>query len=157
MANHVRVPRMSRRVLRGFSAARLEDLRKNARLTRGELARLAGVSLSTVQSWETGRAMPQVDSLAKVAAVLDVPISRLVLVEPDKRHLGDLRVLAGLTQPQLAARISLSTTSLSSVELGQAGLTDEVANRIAKALDLPVQTVVDAYERTRTRPKNAPA
>ncbi|MEE2061826.1 helix-turn-helix transcriptional regulator [Rhodococcus artemisiae] len=148
---------MSRRVLRGFSADRLADLRIEAGLTRGELARLAGVSLGAVQSWETGRAMPQVDSLAKVAAVLDVPINRLVLIEPGKRHLGDLRVLAGLTQPQLAARISLSTTSLSSVELGQTGLTDDVAGRLAKALNLPVRTVVDAYERTRTRPPNTPA
>ncbi|NKR28854.1 helix-turn-helix domain-containing protein [Rhodococcus hoagii] len=157
MANHVRVPRMSRRVLRGFDAARLADLRAKAALTRGELARLAGVSIGAVQSWETGRAMPQVDTLARVVEVLGVSIDQVVLVKPEERYLGDLRVMAGLTQPQLAAKIALSTTSLSSLELGQTGLTDDVADRIANALDLPVRTVVEAYERTRTRPRNAPA
>lgn len=157
MANHVRVPRMSRRVLRGFSADRLIELREKAGLTRGELARVAEVSLGAVQSWEAGRAMPQVDSLAKVAVGLNVSIDQIVLIEPEKRHIGDLRVMAGLTQPQLASKIALSTTSLSSIELGQASLSRDVAGRIAAALELPVQTVVDAYERTRTRPPGTPA
>lgn len=157
MADHVRVPRMSRRILRGFSPARLVELREEAGLKRGPLAREAGLTIGAIQSWETGRAMPQIDNLAKVAEVLKVSIDQLVLIDPDERQLGDLRVMAGLTQNELAAKIALSTTALSSVELGYTGLTDAVAKRIAAALKIPVQTVVDAYGRTRNRPRNAPA
>lgn len=148
---------MTRRVLRGFSAERLVHLRERAGLSRGELARLAGVSLGAVQSWETGRATPQVDTLAKAVAALGVSMGDIVLIEPDQRYLGDLRVFAGMTQPQLAAKAAMSTTALSSVELGHARLTDEVAKRLAAALENSVQEVVDAYERTRTRPPHTPA
>ncbi|UDH01722.1 helix-turn-helix transcriptional regulator [Rhodococcus opacus] len=148
---------MSRRILRGFSTEHLVVLRENKGLSRGELARLADVSIGTVQAWETGRATPSVDTLLRVAGVLGVSMEEVVRIDPEVRFLGDLRVLAGMTQPQLATKIAISTTALSNLELGQARLTDEVADRIARALDLPKATVAEAYERVRTRPAGDPA
>lgn len=154
MTNHVRVvpARMSRRDLRGFSPDRLVELRTAAQWTRGDLARTAGVSVAAVQSWETGRSKPSVENLSKVAAALNAPIDQIVVIDPSERFLGDLRVLAGMTQPRLAAKIGMSTALLSSVELGEAKLTHDVAQRIATALDVSIATVVEAYERARTRP-----
>ncbi|MFD4268140.1 helix-turn-helix transcriptional regulator [Rhodococcus sp. NPDC058481] len=143
---------MSRRILRGFNPAALEQARKERRLSRAELGRLAEVSTTAVLYWETGRSVPQVDTLTRVVRVLEIPVEQVVNIEPNERYLGDLRVVAGLTQPQLAASIGISTTSLATLERGQSRLKETVATRLAKALDTSVQDVTDAYERTRTRP-----
>ncbi|MFI2561981.1 helix-turn-helix transcriptional regulator [Nocardia farcinica] len=143
---------MTRRPLRGFDRERLIDLRTEKGYTRGDLARFAEVSVAAVRSWESGQATPQVDRLARVANALEVPLSDLVRIPPHERYLGDLRVQAGLTQPQLALEIGISTASLSSLELGETALRESVAERLGKALGLGTAEVCAAYERSRTRP-----
>ncbi|MGN0040492.1 helix-turn-helix transcriptional regulator [Rhodococcus sp. (in: high G+C Gram-positive bacteria)] len=143
---------MTRRPLRGFDRERLIDLRTEKGYTRGDLARFAEVSVAAVRSWESGQATPQVDRLARVANALEVPLSDLVRIPPHERYLGDLRVQAGLTQPQLALEIGISTASLSSLELGETALRESVAERLGKALGLGTAEVRAAYERSRTRP-----
>lgn len=144
---------MSRRILRGFRPKVMADRRVAAGLSRGELARLVGVSTSAIDSWESERSTPAVDTLARVAQVLDAPLADLIVVSPGERFLGDLRALAGLTQPQLAARIGFSTTTVASLERGQAVLTDLQAFRISEAVDADVDEVRAAYQRVRTRPR----
>ena len=122
----------------------------------GDLARFAEVSVAAVRAWESGQATPQVDRLARVAAALDVPMSELVRISPHDRYLGDLRVQAGLTQPQLALQAGISTASLSSLELGETSLREPVAERLARALEVDTAEVRAAYERARTRPPGAP-
>ncbi len=124
---------MTRRPLRGgFDRERLIDLRtKRGGYTRGDLARFAEVSVAAVRAWESGQATPQVDRLARVVTALEVPMSELVRIPPPhERYLGDLRVQAGLTQPQLALEVGISTASLSSLELGETSLREPVAERL---------------------------
>ncbi|SMG57791.1 DNA-binding transcriptional regulator, XRE-family HTH domain [Rhodococcus rhodochrous J3] len=147
---------MTRRPLRGFDREALIDLRTEKGYTRGDLARFAEVSVAAVRAWESGQATPQVDRLARVAAALDVPMSELVRISPHDRYLGDLRVQAGLTQPQLALQAGISTASLSSLELGETSLREPVAERLARALGVDTAEVRAAYERARTRPPGAP-
>ncbi|MCD2118380.1 MULTISPECIES: helix-turn-helix domain-containing protein [Rhodococcus] len=147
---------MTRRPLRGFDRERLIDLRMEKGYTRGDLARFAEVSVAAVRAWESGQATPQVDRLARVAAALDVPMSELVRISPHDRYLGDLRVQAGLTQPQLALQAGISTASLSSLELGETSLRETVAERLARALGVDTAEVRAAYERARTRPPGTP-
>lgn len=154
MIRHVRVPGMSRRILRGFVPAEITKHRVARNMSRGELARLIGVTTSAVGMWERGATTPQVDTLKKAADLLEVPLDEFIQIPPDERFLGDLRALRGLTQPQLATFLPVSMTTLAQLERGEAKLTDPVASSIAKALELPVNTVVEAYERVRSRPEN---
>ena len=159
---------MSRRILRGFDRSALVAARNRIGLGPAELARIADVSAGAVYSWERGDAAPGVDTLARVAKALGVPITELVRIPEGERFLGDLRVMAGLTQPQLAKMSGMSTSSLAQLERGQARIKTEVAQRIADALSskfegdsdlvafgaspVTVQQVLDAHERVRTRP-----
>ena len=143
---------MSRRILRGFAPAALKKARKKKKLSIGELGRLAEVSPGAVLTWETGKSTPQADSLKRAVTVLGIAMEDVVKIKPDQRYLGDLRIFAGLTQPQLAAKIGISTTALATVERGHSRLKEDVAQRMAEEFGLPVQDVKDAYERTRTRP-----
>jgi transcriptional regulator with XRE-family HTH domain len=157
---------MSRRILRGFDRSALLAAREDAKLGPAEVARLADVSAGAVYSWERGDSTPSVDTLSRVAVVLGVPISELVPIPEDELYLGDLRVLAGLTQPQLAKKAEISTSSLAQLERGQARLKPELAQRIADALSPPrkgepaelarpkvsVEQVIAAHARVRNRP-----
>lgn len=145
-----------KRPLRGFDPERLVAERRRVGLSRGELGRLIGASTSAVQTWETGRVTPHVNSLAKAAKVLGVEISVLVDVPPEKRFLADLRVLRGLTQPQLAAAAGMSTTTLSALEWGQTRLDDQVAARLGEVLNVDAAEVKRAWTRTRNRPTGGP-
>lgn len=156
---------MSRRILRGFDRSALVAARDTKKLGPAEVARLADVSAGAVYSWERGDSTPGVDTLSRVAGVLGVPISELVPIPENELYLGDLRVLAGLTQPVLAKRAGISTSSLAQLERGQARLKPELAQRIADALSpdpdekgkttrptVSVEQVVAAHERVRNRP-----
>lgn len=147
---------MTRRPLRGFDRERLIELRTEKGYTRGDLARFAEVSVAAVRAWESGQATPQVDRLARVVKALEVPMSELVRIPPHERYLGDLRVQAGLTQPQLAREVGISTASLSSLELGETSLREQVAEQLARALGVDTAEVRAAYERSRTRPPGTP-
>jgi transcriptional regulator with XRE-family HTH domain len=52
--------------------AALRDLRENAFLDQQELADLAGLSLSTIQRLESGRAQPRRKTARKLAEILKV-------------------------------------------------------------------------------------
>ncbi len=152
----VRATTVTRRVMRGFAPETLVAARQAAKMSRGDLARLIGVTPATVGNWEAGRTKPQVDSLAQIARVLGQPISRLVQVDPTRRYLGDLRVLAGLMQPELAREAGISTAHLSALERGEVRLTSDVAQRLAGSLHVPVGSVEQAYALVRSRPAGDP-
>ncbi|WP_037174574.1 helix-turn-helix transcriptional regulator [Rhodococcoides fascians] len=143
---------MSRRILRGFSRSALVQHREDAGYSRADLARLADISVGAVYAWETGSATPQVDTLLKVAEALSISIREFVVLDEDDRYLGDLRVLAGMTQPRLAQKVGMSTTALGALERAEARLKPDTAQRLAEALGCTVDEVNAAYARTRRRP-----
>lgn len=55
----------------------LKQKRNDAKLTQDDLAELMGVSLNTVQNWESGRTSIKIGRLAKLAEVLSVDYSEL--------------------------------------------------------------------------------
>jgi transcriptional regulator with XRE-family HTH domain len=143
---------MSRRVLRGFSAERFVAARRRSGLSVSDLSRLARVGTSTVHAWEAGRATPQIDLLARIMQILGTPISEVVTVDPDERYPGDLRVIKGLTQPQLAAAARIATTTLRGIERADLALTDTNAATLARLLGIGVDEYRAAYQRARERP-----
>lgn len=138
--------------MRGFDADSLRSLRIAAGIGPAELARVSGVSENAVRSWENSKATPLIDKLRAVMETLAQPISAVVLVPEDERYMSDLRILAGLTQPELAAKAGIPTPSLSGIERGHRPLTDRVVDDLCSALGVNEATLKAAYSRTRTRP-----
>jgi putative transcriptional regulator len=54
----------------------LRALREQAGLSRAELARRAGVPVSTLRNWENGRGFPGVPAFLGLAEALGVPAER---------------------------------------------------------------------------------
>ncbi|ANS32154.1 repressor protein (plasmid) [Rhodococcus opacus] len=152
-----RIISVSRRVMRGFTPSALVGARRNAGWSQADLARLSDVGVATIRRWEKGTASPQVDVLARVAAVLEVPISDFVNIPVSERFPGDWRVLLGLTQPQLGARAGVRTAVVGSIERGETALSDNVAERLSSALDISIAELRDAHQRARSRPPGMPA
>jgi DNA-binding transcriptional regulator YiaG len=51
-------------------------LREGAMLSRGELARRAGIPLSTLRGWEGDRGFPELPAARRLAEALGVPVER---------------------------------------------------------------------------------
>nr|WP_011161198.1 helix-turn-helix transcriptional regulator [Gordonia westfalica]CAE09164.1 putative repressor protein [Gordonia westfalica] len=143
--------------MRGFSPGRLNQLRVDRNFSLSDLARLANIGRSTLHHWETGHATPQVDLLARAADTLGVSIGDLVHIPEHERFPGDLRILRGLTQPQLGREAEVPTATVGAIERGEVALTEEYAQRLAAALDVPIEMYRAAYERSRRRPPGTPA
>jgi transcriptional regulator with XRE-family HTH domain len=65
----------------------MRDLRREAGLPRAELARRAGVPVSTLRNWENDRGFPSLAAGLRLAGVLGVPVERLAegVEDPQKR------------------------------------------------------------------------
>ncbi|MFF0818063.1 helix-turn-helix domain-containing protein [Rhodococcus sp. NPDC003318] len=143
--------------MRGFDPHRLVAARVQAGMERGDLARLADISVATLSRWETGARSPQIDVLARVARALEIEIAALVSIPKDDRFPGDWRILIGMTQPELGARAGVSTAMVGSIERGEARLTDEVATKLSSALGISPDDLRAAHRRARNREAGTPA
>jgi len=57
---------------------KIEWIRKDKKMTQKELAEKAGISVRTLQYWESGQRSPTIKMLYKVADALDVNVSELI-------------------------------------------------------------------------------
>ncbi|MFC8181545.1 helix-turn-helix domain-containing protein [Rhodococcus sp. NPDC057297] len=140
-----------KRRLRGFEPGRLRSARTAAGLSGAEVARRCGIGASTYSQWELGAADPSIDALARCTKVLGIEISDVVVVEREKEHLGDLRVMRGLTQGELAKRVGVSPQHIGALERGHVALSDGLAKRLAGELATEPGRVVEAWVRVRNR------
>lgn len=151
------MPSVTRRIIRGFDRAALKAAREAKGMSVVDVARVADVAVSALRAWERGDRGPQVDRLAAVARVLDVPMSTLVDLDPVRCTLVDLRILTGRTQNELAQALGMSTTALGSLERAEVRLTDERAGRLAGQLGVDVDAVHRAYANAKGRAPGTPA
>lgn len=56
----------------------IKAARKAKCYTQSEVASAVGVNVSSVSMWETGKALPRVDKLIKLAALLECSIEQLL-------------------------------------------------------------------------------
>ncbi len=151
MTNRGRRQSVSRRILRNFVPDALKKRREDLGMSRADLARFADVSVTAVADWEKGRRTPQIDTLAQVVKALKCDITDLVDVPEGARSLADLRILAGLTQPQLGLATNISTTAIGALERAEVRLTDQRAAVLAEALGVDVDAVKAGYDKARRR------
>lgn len=65
---------------------RFKRLREAAGLSQSQLARAAGVPVTSLQQWEQGRRTPLLDAAARVAEALDVSLDDLAGIgQPPRR------------------------------------------------------------------------
>ncbi|MCE5291394.1 MAG: transcriptional regulator [Nocardiaceae bacterium] len=148
---------MSRRGLRGFDPSTFAAARRAAGYTLSELGRIADIGLTTLHNWENGSSpKPQVEALARAVAALGVTMADVIDIPPNRRTVADLRALAGLTQPQLAANAGISTAAMSQIERAAVRLTPDKARALAKALSITEAELTAAYQRARSRPAGSP-
>ena len=57
----------------------LREAREKAKLSQDEAGKKLGVSGVTVHYWESGKAMPRMTKIPRIAAVYDLSISETVL------------------------------------------------------------------------------
>lgn len=62
-------------------ATNIQQARKNAKLTQAQLADKIGKGVSTVQKYELGLANPPIEVMRKIAEVLEVPLTDLIVQE----------------------------------------------------------------------------
>jgi transcriptional regulator with XRE-family HTH domain len=68
-------------------AAMLRDLREKSKLTQGQLALRAKVSIDSLRNWEQGRSLPKITEAARLATVLGISLKHfdsLATEEPDE-------------------------------------------------------------------------
>lgn len=143
---------MSRTVTSGFNPTAFRAAREAAGVTRADLARVSDVSVGALHAWETSRSLPQVDTLSRAVAALGLAMRDVIDVQDGEELLSDLRVLKGMTQPELAAEAGLATSTLAGLEQGHLRLRNIHIQGLSRALDLPEDVVASAYARTRSRP-----
>lgn len=62
----------------------LNKLRMNANMSQEQFAELFGVSRQSVQKWESGTSVPELDKLVKIAKYFDVTLDTLVLASDNR-------------------------------------------------------------------------
>lgn len=82
---------------------RLVAARRAAGLTPTELARLAGLSTSTIANWETGANRPRVDQLGRVLPILRVTSDFVYYGIDDGLHWSVKEAVAGALHAVTAA------------------------------------------------------
>lgn len=121
--------------------------RERLGLTQHRLARLVGVAGGErISRWELGLDEPRPDLLVRLATVLELPPADLLVGA--RRDLRKLRYCAGLSSPELAAAVHVSTRSYVRWESGAwvRPPSAEILRALARALNVPVGAVCDALD-----------
>ena len=132
--------------------AALRSAREKAGLTQHDLAYEIGVAGGErVSRWERGASEPRPAVLHRVAAVLGVQVSQLLVSPQSEPDLRRLRVLAGLSARQVAEQAHVSLPTYARWEAGSFERLPSAASlqALAKALDVSVEAVTAAVESTR--------
>lgn len=134
----------------GFDPSRLKMQRKSAGMTQAALAEAIGVDRTYVAQWESGRRSPRPQTLARIAHLLSVHPSDFVdpSVDPMSTPLATLRAVSGLTQQNMVDAAKMTLSTYSAIERGQRGLTPATAERIAAALQVDIDVVLDAHRKS---------
>ena len=80
--------------LRDIVGRNLRSLRRQQKLTQGELARLAGVSTGFISDIETSKRWPSAETVSRLAGVLGIAPFQLMLPTEDSPWFDRRRVLS---------------------------------------------------------------
>ncbi|WP_203338515.1 helix-turn-helix domain-containing protein [Nocardioides limicola] len=144
----------------GSPPSALRRLRRRTGLSQSQVAQRIGASRHSISTWERGQP-PPLSALRRLANLYGVPVStvaRVAGVRPpralDRRTWtpGDLhevlcavRQWAGLTQAEVAARLSCSTSAVRGWESARATPGTALRLRLERLYGLPAGALLTAY------------
>ena len=132
----------------GVDPSELRAARERAGLTQHELARLIGAAGGErVSRWELGASDPRPDFIVRLARALDIPPLRLIHLDGDIPDLRALRLKAGLSVPELAARTNMAVKTYYSWEVGRWTRLPPAATieALGQVFDEPADVVAAAF------------
>jgi transcriptional regulator with XRE-family HTH domain len=137
---------------RRIDGTALRQARLTAGLTMSEVAEAVGVADGArIGAWEHGLEQPHPRFIPKLAKVLDLPVTALLVRKGLEPSLADLRVTKGLTLTELASSAGIPRTTCHRLEQGvSARDPDQVTlSALASALDSSSDAVLAAIVRVR--------
>lgn len=75
---------------------KIQELRKKAGITQIELAKIVGVSVRTIQSYEANTIIPPADKLKKIAEALEISFTELIGIDQLEKSLPSKEVVEAL-------------------------------------------------------------
>lgn len=133
-----------------FRSSALRRLREGLGLTRQQLAERAGVrSGDRIGSWERSVDQPSASHVPRLARVLGVRVVDLYDVDSADPPLAVLRIAAGLTLAAMSEVTGLPYARCQRLDKGVTVLDEEVAGRLALALDVSAEQLRRAARRSR--------
>lgn len=133
---------------------KIRELREERNYTLSDLAERAGLSVSYLSEIERGAKRPSIKTLDKISNALNVSRNMLIDLGGDelKVSMGDkirmLREDKGLTLGALAEKVGISPSYLSEIERESVHPSVNTIKMIAKALEVPVSTLMHSHENT---------
>lgn len=124
-------------------------LRNRNFLTQAKLAEKAGISLNSIQKYESGENTPKIENLSKIATALETDLDTLIEDTEYQKHglngslLGNriksARVKKRWTQIDLANKIDMSQAMVAAWERNIRKPKEKTLKRIADALEVPLK------------------
>lgn len=117
----------------------VRQLRRQARVTQQQLAKLAGTSQSTIAAYETGTKSPTLRTLANLASALKLELDVRFVAKPDhveRRSLAYHHAISKIVQDNPNETIQLTRTQLARLRALHPHAT-VLINRWYEWLDLP--------------------
>lgn len=122
----------------------LRKIRKDKGLTQDKLSEITKISIASIQRYESGKRQPNIQTVNKFAEALGVTIN--TLLKDENISLGEnikkLRKNKGLSQKQLAEILNLSEITIRRYEKCSNIPTIETLDKIAIALDVPLNELL---------------
>ena len=129
---------LSENMIQGIELGeRVRLIRNEKNLTLSKIAERTGYSISYMSDIETGKVLPSIEAVKKLADVLDVPVTTIVdsnLTFGQK--LKRVREEQGITQSNIATLSNLSTGLIGQLETGKVQPSLSTIEKIAEALSI---------------------
>jgi Zn-dependent peptidase ImmA (M78 family)/DNA-binding XRE family transcriptional regulator len=135
----------------------LKWARESAGLDAAHGAKLIGVSVSTLDRWETGQLQPTIKQLRKAAAKYHRPLAVMLLPRPplDFDAMRDFRRIDGLTSPAWSPRLHAEYKRASSQREVMMELAEIAPFAVASPTDFPLMSIDDDSDQAGERLRSA--
>lgn len=113
-------------------------------MTQAQLADAVGMSKTQISNYETGKQNPSPKALEKLLLALNCTVEELeskTIMSATPSAITKARLAKGMTQTQLAEASGIPQYTISRYELNIFRIPDESVVKIAKALDVPVESL----------------
>ncbi len=134
-----------------FSGSRLAAARHAAGLTQTRLAELLHTEQARVSEWERGVMTPRPNLVPKLASAIGMDALEFLAADSGSPSLEDMRLAAGLTMQEVAAKLETSMWRYRGIEIGSTRRDPPkwLLEGLARLFAVPVVAVQQAVDAAR--------